>query len=534
MVARPDDQSAEQERVLAFLGDPGTHGGATVRRIDTHASSVFLAGGRALKVKRAVRLPYLDYSSLALRKGACEAELAINRPNAPQLYRRVVAVVRNENGRLAIGGTGAPVEWALEMARFDEAKTLDKITRQQDITTDLATEIADAIIDSHQRAEPSSARWSESLPTLITRNTERFRSARVLTKDRIDHLEASSLASFERVKEPLAKRCVDGFVRRCHGDLHLANLALIDGHPVLFDAIEFDPAMATTDVLYDLAFPVMDLLHFKRHAAANTVLNRYLTRTSEANLDALCALPLFLSVRAAVRANVLTTQTERGANPKIHDRALDYFALAERLIAPEPARLIAIGGYSGTGKSALARTLACEIAPAPGAVILRSDVLRKAMFGVDELAPLRAEAYQPEVSGRVYDRLASAAKRILAQGFSVIVDAAYLRESERDAIAKTARDCKVRFDGLFLNADLATRLQRIATRAKDASDANAEVAKLQQHYDIGALKNWTSIDASGSAKQTLAASLRIAGRLSCYCRKQTSLTHLNGARNTAV
>lgn len=503
----PLDDQALQARVLAFLGDPRTHRGATVRRIDTHASSIFLAGERALKIKRAIRLPYLDYSTLALRRTACEAELAINAPHAPQIYRRVVAITRNENERFEIGGRGTPVEWALEMARFDETKTLDKVVREHPIEASLAVAMADAILRLHRTAERSQAPWPESIPTLITHNTEKFGSVQRLDAAQIDRLDTLSLAAFNRVHDALTKRCIDGFVRRCHGDLHLANIVLIDGGPVLFDAIEFDPAMATTDVLYDLAFPVMDLLHFGRTEAANVVLNRYLSEGDDANLDGLSAFPLFLSIRAAIRANVLFTQAERGADQKAIDRAGKYFALAADLIAPRPPRLIAIGGTSGTGKSVLARALASRIDPAPGAVILRSDVIRKKMFNTEETAPLPAEAYQPKVSQQVYGNLVTTAARILAQGMSVIVDAAYLREDERDALARVAQESKVRFDGLFLGADLATRLSRIAVRRNDASDANAEVAKLQEHQDIGALKDWAVIDASGSPQQTLAASI---------------------------
>src|SRR5581483_8180220 len=171
----PLDDQALQARVLAFLGDPRTHRGATVRRIDTHASSIFLAGQRALKVKRAIRLPYLDYSTLALRKDACEAELAINKPNAPQIYRGVVAITQNENDRLTIDGRGTPVEWALDMTRFDETKTLDRIAREHGIDGGLAVTIADAMVRSHHAAERSQLPWPESIPQLIRRNTERFR-----------------------------------------------------------------------------------------------------------------------------------------------------------------------------------------------------------------------------------------------------------------------------------------------------------------------------------------------------------------------
>ena len=507
MTAQPDDGAISQARVLAFLADPSAHRGVTVRRIDTHASSIFLAGKRALKIKRAVRLPYLDYSTLALRRAACEAEFAINKPNAPEIYLGIVAIVQNDNGRLEIGGRGTPVEWALEMARFDETRTLDKIAREQGIASGLAVAIADAILRSHDIAERSQAPWAQSIPTLIARNTNRFRSSQVLGIAQVDQLDASSMAAFDRASDTLAKRAAGGFVRRCHGDLHLANIALIDDRPMLFDAIEFDPAMATTDVLYDLAFPIMDLLYFKQAEAANIAFNRYLSESDDANLGGLNAMQLFLSIRAAIRANVLFTQAERGADQQAVERAQSYFSLARDLIAPKPARLIAVGGTSGTGKSVLARALASAIAPAPGAVVLRSDVLRKKMFGIPETEPLPADAYQPRVSEQVYDALASKAARVLQQGVSVIVDAAFLRGRERDAIPQVAQECGARFHGLFLNADLATRLARLAGRRNDASDANAEVAKLQERHDIGPLKDWATIDASGSLEHTRAAAL---------------------------
>ncbi len=200
-----------------------------------------------------------------------------------------------------------------------------------------------------------------------------------------------------KLRALLERRAGQGFVRRCHGDLHLANIALVDGRPLLFDAIEFDPVIATTDVLYDLAFTLMDLIHFDNRAASNAVFNHYLAGTPDENLDGLAALPLFLSMRAAIRAHVLFTKSEQMADGEAVWRdAKRYFDLAGRLIVPKPPMLVAIGGLSGTGKSVLARALAGIIEPPPGAVILRSDVLRKHLFDVSETTALP----QDSLSGR--------------------------------------------------------------------------------------------------------------------------------------
>jgi aminoglycoside phosphotransferase family enzyme/predicted kinase len=496
-----------QTEVFGFLDDPRTHGGKKVARIDTHAASVFLAGDWALKVKRAVRFPFLDYSTLEKRQAACEAELAVNAPYAPEIYRGVVAITREPSGGLAIGGSGKPVEWAVDMRRFDETRTLDHIVGEVDDA--LADALGRAVAAAHAKAPPVAAEpWIAALGSYIDEHANTFaRYPHIFPAAEIAALARTSRASYERVVPLLRERARQGFVRRIHGDLHLGNIVLINGQPVLFDAIEFSEVIASGDVLYDLAFLLMDLLERGLAPAANIVLNRYLAQARRnEDLDALVALPFFLSMRAAIRARVTAPrleQTQAHKRQSIARAARAYFDFAVRAIAPAAPRFVAVGGLSGTGKSKLARMLAPEVEPMPGAVVVRSDVERKALFGIDETEKLPAEAYGEAVTAQVYALLADKARRVVAAGHSVIVDAVFARPQERAVIAAAAKSSNLPLQGLFLTADIAIRIKRVGGRARDASDADAAVAQAQERYDLGALE-WLAVDASGTPEITLA------------------------------
>jgi uncharacterized protein len=314
-------------------------------------------------------------------------------------------------------------------------------------------------------------------------------------------------AALARLRPLLLERGGLGLVRRGHGDLHLGNIVLIGDRPVLFDAIEFDPLVAAGDVLYDLAFLLMDLVERALPQAANVVFNRYLAETERTgDLDALSALPLFLSLRAAIRAKVTAARLEQAladARGAIADSARNYFRCARRFISPAPPTLVAVGGLSGTGKSRLARALAPEIAPAPGAVVFRSDVERKLLFGRKEHEPLPPDAYTPAVTARVYATIIDKARRAIHAGHSAIVDAVFARPQERIAAEQSAHVLGVPFRGLFLTANLEARLARVGARKADASDADSAMAREQENYELGAL-SWAHVDASGTPQDTMA------------------------------
>jgi aminoglycoside phosphotransferase family enzyme/predicted kinase len=502
----------DQSEVAAFLADPATHGGRAVERFDTHGAMVFLAGDRAYKIKRAVKYPYMDFSTLEKRRWACEREIAFNRRTAPSLYLRTLPVTRAGDGGLVIGGDGEAVEWAVLMRRFDQADLLDRRAQEGRLTDDLMIDLADAIARFHEAAERvdtqiqpagghAGLQWvvEETLDELAERPD-------LFPSGDLGALAGNARAALDRTAALLDRRLAQGFVRRCHGDLHLRNICLIDGAPTLFDCIEFNDSLACIDVFYDLAFLLMDLDHRNLRPLANLVFNRYLERTGD--LSGPGALALFLATRALVRAKVAGSSEQAQGDPVrrqgLRNEARGYFNAVGGYLAPAPARLVAVGGLSGTGKSTLARTLAPELGAAPGAAHLRSDVIRKELWGVGEYDRLPERAYQAEASEKVYATILERASRILTGGHSVIADAVYARPEEREGLEALAERLAVPFQGLWLSAADDTLLARVEGRTMDASDATAAVVRRQLDYDTGTIA-WRQIDAGAGPSEVLAA-----------------------------
>lgn len=497
--------ASSQDTVFDFLADPASHGlDAPVTRIDTHGAAVFLAGKDVYKVKKAVRFPFLDYSTLAKRKWACEQEIAVNQGNAPELYLDVVPVTQEEAG-LRIGGGGPVVEWMVHLRRFDENRTLDRLAERGALGFDIVAPLAAAVSQAHRRARPVYDHDAgEALRRHMEETLDSLEAApAVFVPGDVARLRAAMQQNFEAGEPLLLERQRQGQVRRCHGDLHLRNIVMIDERPVLFDAIEFDEKIATCDELHDLAFLLMDLWTRGLHPHANLLLNRYLwiCESIDVQLKGLFLLPLFLSVRAAIRAKVAILQP--GGAAINASEARHYFEAACEFIAPHRLDFVAIGGLSGTGKSTLAAALAPSIGRAPGAIHLRSDIERKRLLGAQELDRLPQEAYSKEMTARTYQRLRDLSAIALEAGQCVIADAVHLRQDERLAAEEIARKGKAHFTGVWLEATQDVLIERVEQRMKDASDATVSVVSAQMKEPAGEI-GWMRFEASAPAHELAA------------------------------
>ena len=495
------DGTAQAEVIRFFRSGRAFSDSGAVDHVQTHCAHVFLCGDVALKIKRAVRYDYLDQSTLELRRALLERELELNSRAAPMIYRDVMPVTRTADGGLDLDGTGQPVEWVLRMHRF--------------------------AAECEMTAVAASGRLTDPVAEALGFEVQRFHAGCPVLQDRGDGLIRDILDELGRVLIPLdgvvggglvgafldgsrnrlsnlapalRDRAARGHVKRVHGDLHLRNLLLIDGKPVLFDALEFDERLATCDVLYDLAFLLMDLCHRGLVRQANITMNAYLLATTGAEDAGLSALPLFMSVRAAIRAMVLLQTDQATGQPGVStEEARLYLAQAVASLDRTTPTLIAVGGISGTGKTVLARDLAAGIGACPGAVHLRTDTERKNAAGhVD---------YAPSARGVIYDRMFARAATLLAAERSVVLDGTFLDDTHRVAAGDLAARAGVTFHGLWLTAPERVLLERVSARQGDASDADAEVVHAQFAL-AGAnvpQRHWTTIDAGSTRQKTRAA-----------------------------
>jgi aminoglycoside phosphotransferase family enzyme/predicted kinase len=491
MTGRPSFVIEDQSETIAFL-DAELN---PERRIDTHGAVVFLCRECAYKLKRAVKFPYMDFSTEARRAAMCAAEIDVNRRSAPEIYLGVAPVLRR-GGRLTLGAVGETpehaVDWLVVMRRFDEEGLLDRMAARGALTPELMAALGARVAAFHDGLPAIASGFCspDDYRHSVAADVRQMREA----GDRLDPPTSEALAaamprSIEPFVDLVARRVAAGAIRRCHGDLHLRNIVTLNGQPVPFDAIEFSDKIANIDVLYDLAFALMDLARQGLGALANRLLNEWLWRVGEAegasHEEALALLPMFLARRAAIRAYVDSAVTAVSGADNAPARAYQKAALA--FLQPAPPRLLAIGGLSGSGKTTLALKLAPEIGRAPGAVVVRTDVERKRQAGIPLEEPMPAGSYSPEASARVYAACLARAERVLRAGHSVVLDAVFARPDERAAAEALAGKVRVPFQGIWLDVPKDVAQQRVTDRKGDASDATASVVERQFGYDLGAI-----------------------------------------------
>ncbi len=472
--------------------------------IDTSCAHVFLKGKTALKVKRPVDFGFLDFSTLEKRLWALERELAFNKATAPDIYRCLRRITRAAGGGLELDGPGQIVDFALEMRRFDPRAVLSE--QPQALTGELAETLGRTIARAHIAARINlDGGGVKALGYTIRTNAEHLLALdEGMGCDLVARVVAGTDAALAAMTPLLEARRAAGFARQSHGDLHLGNILLEDGRPIPFDCIEFNDLLSEIDTLYDLAFLLMDLCFRDRAGAANRVLNAYLDEAARGMpnglLEGLAALPLMLSSRASVRAHVAAYQGDI-------EPARAYLAAAAAHLQPAAPVLVALGGVSGTGKTTLARAVAPSLGAAPGAVILRSDEIRKRQLGVGPTQAAPAASYSRGEMQRAYGVMLDEAEAALAAGRSVILDATYLDPANRQAVETLAARMGVAFDGVWLTAPAEVLEARVAARRGDASDATVAVLREQLARDIGPLA-WRGVDATDSDR---AAVLIIAG-----------------------
>lgn len=479
-------EDGQRATVAAIEGGMATRDGRPLRRIDTHMSHLFLGPEHVYKLKRGVRHVFGDMSSVDARRMACEAELEVNRVLAPDLYEAVLPVVRKTSGELRIGGDGEIQDWVVAMRRFPDGALFAEMADAGRLTAALVREAATMIAGFHANLTPLASAGHAVDYRRITeglRRTEAEGAAALgvspASRSLFDALD-DAIALLSPVIEARRK---EGWVRRGHGDLHLRNICMFNGRVMPFDALEFDPALASADVLYDLSFLLMDLRARGLDELANVALNTYWDASGQPE-EALVLLPLFMALRAAVR---MAIAVEAGNLAE----SADYRELGLRLLRPSAPRLLAVGGLSGSGKSSVARAVAHTLPGCCGARLLRTDTIRKRLAGIAPDDRLGDEAYGPDARASVYDVLADRARETLAAGVSVVADATFREASLRATIEAAARGFG--FQGVWLSAPPKVRAARIVLRQGDASDATAKVALSQvEPQTLGA---WEVMDA---------------------------------------
>ena len=499
MPSKVEADAGLQIRLIAALRDPARFGGSCerVELLETHISYVLLTGAFAYKIKKAVRLGFLDFTSLAARRFYCEQELRLNRRLAPALYLDVVALTGSAD-LPEIGGSGPVLDYAVKMREFPQEALLSTVLERDALTPDHIDQLAAIVARFHNEIAVAPADGSFGVPDdvldLALANFAEIRRLLVDIEDRaeIDELESWTRSEHVAQRAAIAARRQAGFVRECHGDLHLGNIALIEGTLTIFDCIEFNDRMRWIDVMNEIAFTVMDLEYRGRPAHAHRFLNAYLEASGD--YSGIALLRFYVAYRAMVRAKVAclrsAQQSSGDIRPALQPDYHDHTRLAKACAAAARSAVIITHGFAGCGKTTLSQALLERI----GAIRIRTDVERKRLHGLggyeSSQSGIDRELYAPEVTRATYHHVSTLAHMIVANGLPVLIDGAFLQRWQRDMFRGLAADFSVPFVIVDISANEATLYKRVRQRAsvgRDASEAGSAVLEhqLRTHEPLG-------------------------------------------------
>lgn len=489
-------------KILRFLKDPDSYPHETAKKInhhETHISHVFLCGEYAYKMKKDLDLGFLDFSSLEKRKYYCEEELRLNSIFAPELYLEVVPVYEKD-GQFNFQEKGKVAEYLVKMREFDQDNIFSSIVEREDFSLDLFTELAQKLARMHEKAdsnpEISSFASVAHIRKIADQNFEQTTKyiGQCISKKSFERIQAFTWDFIDQHQSLFEKRQKSGKIRECHGDLHLNNICLYKDKILLFDRIEFNKEFRNIDVVYDLAFLIMDLHFRKQPGVATRIVNEYFEQTGDYKGAAL--LSFYACMRAYIRGKVTSLRLDNNGQDKeaIKEEAEAYFDLAESYAESEKAKLWITTGLSGSGKSTVARKIAAK----KSFLIIRSDALRKHLMGVPLYEKGPEHIYQPEVSHTTYNKLIELADFLTGFGVSVLLDAKFDKRKWRSKARQLAVEKQLDFKIIYCKAPPDELKRRLKQRSDDVSDSDVSLIDQQVNTfeDFSAEEKGYVVDAS--------------------------------------